>query len=184
MTSQQLSQAYLQYEPEIKASLINQHIYDEDLFQDTCLELCEFAQHNDIRNFPGLFIERYKKLCKRQDQRLLDVVPCDNAQLAALDIIDESQDVEIIDQAIDGDDEPFSAEYEHDEDRKRLHELLDHYYKHPQPGERNHRRSCKILRLYLQGKSEREIANTLHVSHQAVHQSFMRIIERLKVATL
>ena len=185
MTSQQFGELYLQYEPEIKASLINRRIFDEDLFQDTCLELCEYAQHNDIQNFPGLFIERYRALRKRQDQRQLDIVPYDNAQLAALDIIDDSQDVAIIDQSIDNDAEQFSAECKScDEDKDRLQQLLDAYEAHPQPGERNHRRACRILRMYLAGKSEREIAHCLRISHQAVHQSLTRIIARLKVATL
>ncbi len=185
MHTKELEKLYLTHEAEIKASLINQHIFDEDLFQDTCLEICEYAQHNDIRNLPGLFLERYKKLRKRQDQHQLDIVPCDNAQLAALDIPDDSQDVEILDQAIDGDSEQFSAECIcRDDDKERLQQLLDDYYKHPQPDERNHKRACKILKLYLQGKSEREIANKLKISQQAVNQSIKRTVERLKVVTL
>jgi predicted DNA-binding protein YlxM (UPF0122 family) len=38
--------------------------------------------------------------------------------------------------------------------------------------------------LYLQGKSEREIANKLKISQQAVNQSIKRTVERLKVVTL
>ncbi len=185
MNTKELERLYLTHEAEIKASLINQHIFDEDLFQDTCLELCIYAQHNDIRNLPGLFIERYKKLRKRQDQHQLDFVPYDNAQLAALDINDDSQDVELLAHAIDGDSEQFSAEYIcRDEDKDRLQQLLNHYYRHPLPDERNHRRACKILRLYLNGLSEREIARKFKLSHQAVHQSITRTIARLKVATL
>ena len=179
MTSQQFGELYLQYEPEIKASLINRHIFDEDLFQDTCLELYEFALHNDIQNFPGLFIERYRALRKRQDQRQLDIVPYDNAQLAALDIIDDSQDVELIDRDIDSDNAPLPSQ-----NMERLRELLDHYFTHPQPGERNHRRACRILRLYLAGKSEREIAHCLRIRHQTVHQYLTRTIAHLKTATL
>jgi DNA-binding CsgD family transcriptional regulator len=179
MNTTQFETLYLTHEPEIKASLLNQRIFDEDLFQDTCLELCEFAQHNAIRNFPGLFIERYKKLLKRQGQRQLDIVPYDNAQLAALDIIDESQDVAILDRDIDCDYAPFP-----NQNMERLHELLNRYFTHPHPEERNHRRACRILRLYLADKSEREIAHCLRISHQAVHQSLMRIIARLKVATM
>ena len=185
MTSQQFGELYLQYEPEIKASLINRRIFDEDLFQDTCLELCEFALHNDIQNFPGLFIERYRALRKRQDQRQLDIVPYDNAQLAALDIIDDSQDVEIIDSSIDNDAEQFSAECKScDEDKDRLQQLLDAYEAHPQPGERNHRRACRILRLYLKGQSFREIARTVKLDVATVYKYFTRTIEHLKANTL
>ena len=179
MTQQQLSQLYITHEPEIKASLLNQHIFDEDLFQDTCLEICVYAQHNNIRNFPGLFIERYKKLLKRQAQPLLDCIPYDNAQLAALDIIDETQDIENLDERIDWNYGHCSDYY-----KEQLQQLLEDYKAHPQPGERNHRRACKILQLYLDGKSEREIASKLKIKHQTVHQYITSIIARLKTATL
>lgn len=185
MNTKELEKLYLTHEPEIKASLINQHIFDEDLFQDTCLELCIYAQHNDIRNFPGLFIERYKKLRKRQDQRQLDIAPCDNAQLAALDIPDDSQDVEILDQAIDSESRQFSAECIcRDDDKERLQQLLDDFYKHPQPGERNHKRACRIIRLYLKGRSFREIANTMNLDVATVYKYFTRTIDHLKANTL
>ena len=185
MTTKELEALYIAHEPEIKASLINQHIFDEDLFQDTCLELCEFAQHNDILNFPGLFIERYKKLRKRQAQRQLDIAPCDNAQLAALDIIDESQDAEILDHNMDSESEQFSAEcIFRNEDKERLRQLLNRYYRHPQPEERNHSRACRILRLYLKGQSFREIANTMKLDVATVYKYFSRTVERLKANTL
>ena len=185
MNTKEFETLYLTHEPEIKASLINQHIFDEDLFQDTCLELCIYAQHNDIQNLPGLFIEHYKKLRKRQDQRQLDIVPCDNAQLAALDIPDDSQDVEILDRHIDYDLEQFTAECTiRDDDKERLQQLLDDFYKHPQPGERNHKRACRIIRLYLKGRSFREIANTMKLDVATVYKYFTRTIDHLKANTL
>jgi DNA-binding NarL/FixJ family response regulator len=48
-------------------------------------------------------------------------------------------------------------------------------------GERNHKRACKILRLYCQGLTEDEISDKLKISQQAVNQSLARSIERLKV---
>ncbi len=179
MTTKELEALYIAHEPEIKASLINQHIFDEDLFQDTCLEICEYAQHNDIRNFPGIFIERYKQLLKRHGQRHLDIVPFDNDQLAALEIIDETQDVENIDQGIDYVHEQRSAEY-----KERLQKLLNRYSRHPQPGERDHKRACRILRLHLNGLSEREIARKERIIQPSVHQYIERTLERLKAITL
>ena len=179
MNSKELEKLYITHEPEIKASLINQHIFDEDLFHDTCLELCIYAQHNDIRNLPGLFIEHYKKLRKRQDQRQLDIVPYDNAQLAALDIPDDSQDVEIIDRDIDYDNAQHCAE-----NKERLQQLLNHYYRHPHPGEHDHRRACRILRLHLKGHSFREIARTMKLDVATVYKYFTRTIEHLKANTL
>lgn len=179
MTQQQLSQLYIAHEAEIKASLLNQHIFDEDLFQDTCLEICVYARHNNIRNLPGLFIERYKKLLKRQEQHQLDIVPYDNAQLAALDIIDETQDVEDLDRDID-----LLNELRSDEYKEQLRKMLNYYCRHPQPGERNHKQACKVLRYFLNGKSEREISHKLNIAHQTVHQYITSIIARLKTATL
>jgi len=179
MIPTQFETLYLTHEPEIKASLINQHLFDEDLFQDTCLEICEYAQHNDIRNLPGLFIEHYKKLRKRQTQHQLDIVPCDNAQLAALDIPDDSQDVEILDRDIDYDNAQHRAEY-----KERLRQLLNYYYRHPQPGEHDHRRACRILRLHLKGRSFREIARTMKLDVATVYKYFTRTIDHLKANTL
>ena len=179
MTQQQLSQLYITHEAEIKASLLNQHIFDEDLFQDTCLEICVYAHHNEILNFPGLFIERYKKLLKRQGQHRLDIVPCDNAQLAALDIPDESQNVENIEQDID-----WFNEQRREENKERLHKKLNYYYRHPQPGERDHQSACRILRLYLKGQSFRQIACKMKLDVATVYKYFSRTVERLKANTL
>ena len=63
---------------------------------------------------------------------------------------------------------------------KRVDSLIRYYATHPQPGERNHRRACKILRLYRQGLTEVEISNKLKISQPTVHQHLERIIERLK----
>ena len=185
MTSQQFEKLYTANEEYLKKTLTKQDIYDDDLFQDTCLALCEHLQDIAIEDFRQAFLDKYDTLIKRRGQREIDCIHLSNVQLAALEIIDESQDVEILDRHIDYDLEQFTAECTcSDEDKERLQQLLDDYYKHPQPDERNHKRACKILKLYLQGKSEREIANKLKISQQAVNQSIKRTVERLKVVTL
>ena len=184
MTSQQFEKLYTANEEYLKKTLTKQDIYDEDLFQDTCLALCEHLQNIAPEDFRQAFLDKYDALVKRRGQREIDCVHLSNVQLAALEIIDESQDIEILDQAIDDDDEQFTGECECDKDKQRLHELLDYYYKHPQPGERNHKRACKVLKLYLKGKSEREIANCLGIIQPTVHQYIERTIERLKAITL
>lgn len=68
--------------------------------------------------------------------------------------------------------------------RKLLPKVLDYYFSHPQPGERNHRRACRILRLYLQGLSECEISRKLNISQPTVHQYFERTVEHLKAIAL
>ena len=185
MTSQQFEKLYTANEEYLKKTLTKQDIYDDDLFQDTCLALCEHLQDIAIEDFRQAFLDKYDTLIKRRAQREIDCIHLSNVQLAALEIIDESQEVEILDRHIDYDLEQFTAECTiRDDDKERLQQLLDDYYKHPQPDERNHKRACKILKLYLQGKSEREIANKLKISQQAVNQSIKRTVERLKVVTL
>ena len=184
MTSQQFEKLYTANEEYLKKTMTKQDIYDEDVFQDTCLALCEHLQDIAVEDFRQAFLDKYDTLIKRRAQREIDCIHLSNVQLAALEIIDESQDVEILDRHIDYDLEQFTAECTIRDDKERLQQLLDDYYKHPQPDERNHKRACKILKLYLQGKSEREIANKLKISQQAVNQSIKRTVERLKVVTL
>ena len=63
---------------------------------------------------------------------------------------------------------------------RRVDSLLRYYAAHPQPGERNHKRTLKILRLYCQGLTEQEISDKLKISQPTVHQYLARAIERLK----
>ena len=63
---------------------------------------------------------------------------------------------------------------------RRVDRLLRYYATHPQPGERNHKRTLKILRLYCQGLTEQEISDKLKISQPTVHQYLARAIERLK----
>lgn len=68
--------------------------------------------------------------------------------------------------------------------RALLPKVIDYYFSHPQPGERNRRRACRILRLYLQGLSECQIARELKLSQPTIHQYFTRIIGHLKAIAL
>ena len=179
MTTKELEKLYLANEEDLRNILRSQDIYDEDLFQDTCLALCEFAQHNEIVDFRQSFLDKYDALIKHVGRQEIDCVHLDNAQLAELEIIDESQDVEIIDRDID-----LLNELRSDEYKEQLRKMLNYYCRHPQPGERNHKQACKVLRYFLNGKSEREISHKLNISQQAVHQHIVRLIARLKVVTL
>ena len=179
MTSQQFEKLYTANEEYFRKTLTKQKIYDDDLFQDTCLALCEHLQDIAVEDFRQAFLDKYDTLVKRVGQREIVCVHLSNVQLAALDIPDDTQDVEIIDRDIDYDNAQHCAE-----NKDRLRQLLNHYYRHPQPGERDHKQACKILKLYLAGKSEREIAQMLKISQQAVNQSMKRTKERLKVVTL
>ena len=176
MTSQQFEKLYTANEDSLRNVLRSQDIYDDDLFQDTCLALCEFAQHNEITNFWTQFMEKYNNLLKRLGQREVECVHLDNAQFAALDIIDESQTEVKLDADVDYNYDHLSAHY-----KELLQQLLDQYKDHHMPKERNHKRACRILQLYLDGRSEREIARKYRISHQAVHQNLERIVQHLKL---
>ena len=167
---------YLTHEQSLRNVLKSQRIYDEDIFQDTCLALCEFALHNEITDFWTQFMKKYNKLYKRIGQREVECVHFDNAQFAALDIIDESQTEEKLDANVDWNYDHLSAQY-----KELLQQLLDQYIAQPMPKEHKHKRACRILQLYLDGKSEREIARKFRITHQAVHQNLERIVEHLKL---
>ena len=170
MTSQQFEKLYTANEEYFRKTLTKQKIYDDDLFHDTCLALCEHLQDIAVEDFRHAFLDKYDTLVKRVGQREIVCFHLSNVQLAALEIIDRD---------IDYDNAQRCAE-----NKDRLRQLLNHYYRHPQPGERDHKQACKILKLYLAGKSEREIAQMLKISQQAVNQSIKRTKERLKVVTL
>lgn len=180
MTEIEFSQTYLQYEANIKKILNSQRILDEDLLYDTYIALYEHSQRNKIRDFVNTFISFYRNARQWQDQQESDFVPYDNAQLAALDIIDDSVGEEALEGRIDGDNRTTYRE----QCLQRLPQVLDYYFSHTQPGERNHRRACRILRLYLQGLNECEISRKLNISQQAVQQTLKRTIRRLKVVPL
>ena len=162
MTSEQFGNTYLRYEPNITKVLRKQEIYDEDLMHDTYIALYEYSQQEEIRDFVDTFVEFYRNLCDWQNYRESHYEPYDYNQLVALHIIDESD------------------WRQREQSLRRLDKLLNYYYTHPHPDEHHHKRSSKILRLFLKGLSEREISRSVKISQSAVHQSLQRTIDRLK----
>lgn len=180
MTPEQFAQTYLRYEADIIAVLKSKRIFNEDLLHDIYIALCERTPHPEPCDFLKTFVSFYRNLMDWQNNRDSHFVPYDNAQLAALDIIDDSVGEDALDEHLDRSNRTSYRE----QCLERLPEVLDYYFAHPQPGERNHRRACRILRLYLRGLSECEISRQLSISQQAVQQSLTRTIERLKVVPL
>ena len=180
MTAIQFSQTYLKYEADITAVLISKHIFDQDLLHDTYIARFNNSPHPAPKDFVTTFVSFYINARDWQDEQESHFIPYDNAQLAALDIPDDSVGEEALDNRID---QTNRATYR-ERCRELLPKVIDYYFSHPQPGERNRRRSCRILRLYLDGLSECEIARRLNISQQAVQQSFTRIVSRLKVVAL
>ena len=179
MNAKNFEKLYLDNEQRLRNVLMSHRIYDQDLFQDTCLAMCEFAQHNEIDDFWTLFMQKYNSFYKRIGQREVECVHCDNAQLAALDIADESRDPAILEQDID-----WFNQMRREENAERLRKMLYYYYRHPLPGERDHKRACRILRLYLNGQSFREISHSMKLDVSTVYKYFSRTVERLKANTL
>ena len=163
MTPEQFAQAYLENEANISNILHGLHIFDMDLLHDTYIALYDHSQHAEILNFTNTFVSFYRARHKRRGTYESYYEPCDNTQILNYDRPDES-DLEYREQV-----------------GRRVDSLLRYYVSHPQPGERNHKRACKIMRLYCQGLTEDEISDKLKISQQAVNQSLARSIERLKV---
>jgi len=180
MNTKEFETLYLAHEPDIIAILNSKRIYDDDLLHDTYIALFEHSPHPAPEDFVTTFVAFYTNTKSWQDQQESHLVHYDNAQLAALDISDESVGEEALDDHLDNNNRTTYRE----QSIERLHEIIDYYFAHPQPGERNRRRACRILRLYRQGLSECEISRELKISQPTVHQYLERIIERLKAIAL
>ena len=165
MTTEQFGQTYLQHETTIIKMLRKLNIYDEDLLHDTYIALYEYAPHPSAEEFATTFVKFYKNLHEWQNNKESLCESYDHNQLAALHIIDESD------------------WRQRELKLHRLDKLLRYYFTHPQPDERDHKRSCKILRLFLKGLSETEISYKLKISQQAVSKSIIHSIDRLKGCT-
>ena len=163
MTSTQFGQTYLRFEAHIAKALKRMDIYDEDLLHDTYIALYQHSQHAQIRDFANTFIAFYRARHKRREVHEERYECYDHTQMLNFDQPDESD-----------------LAYREAVGR-RVESLLRYFASHPQPGERNHKRACKILRLYCQGLNECEISDKLKISQSAVSQTLERAIERLKL---
>ena len=164
MDTNEFGRRYVENEERRAKVLRGLRIYDEDLLHDTYIALYEHSQEAEIGDFVDAFVAFYKNLRKRHEKHESNYITCDNATMVKhFDRADES-DLEYREQV-----------------GRRVDSLLRYYASHPQPGERNHKRACKILRLYCQGLNECEISNKLKISQSAVSQTLERAIERLKL---
>ena len=162
MTTDEFAQAYLENEANISNILHGLHIFDMDLLHDTYIALYDHSQHADILNFTNTFVSFYRARHKRRGTYESHYEPCDNTQILNYDRPDES-----------------NLEYREQVGR-RVDSLLRYYVSHPQPGERNHKRACQILQMYINGLSNVEIAKNLNIDESSVRRHLQRIIKRLK----
>lgn len=163
MQPEKFAEVYLQNQQHIHRVLKGKHIFDEERLHDTYIALYDHRPHPEPEDFAKSFIRFYQH---GYDWELAEENPVesyDNRQLAALHIIDESD------------------WQEREKAFRRLDRILRRYFAKRQPRERNRRRNCKILRLYLSGLSESEISYKLKISQPAVNQSLQLTIERLKL---
>ena len=164
MDATTFAQTYLQNESNIILILRRLGIYDDDLLHDTYIAVYQHSQHTAINDFTRTFIAFYRVRHKRQLEYDSHYQACDNTTL---------------EETYDSRDE---TDLEHREKvGKQVDKILRYFAEHRQPGERNHKRACKILRLYCQGLNECEISNKLKISQSAVSQTLERAIERLKL---
>ena len=165
MTSEQFANLYLQHQTDILKVLNSKRIFDADLLHDTYIALHDHAQQATIDDFTSIFVAFYRARYKRRSVHESHYMVCDNATLTEhYNRAEEESDLDHREQV-----------------GQRIDRLLRYFASHPQPGERNHKRTCKILRLYCQGLNESEISNKLKISQSAVSQSLARAISRLKL---
>lgn len=165
MTSEQFANLYLQHQTDILKVLNSKRIFDADLLHDTYIALHDHAQQATIDDFVSTFVAFYRARYKRRSVHESHYMVCDNATLTEhYDRAEEESDLDHREQV-----------------GQRIDCLLRYFASHPQPGERNRKRTCKILRLYCQGLNESEISDKLKISQSAVSQSLARAISRLKL---
>ena len=164
MNTEEFGKRYLEEEGNIAKVLRGLGIYDDDLLHDTYIAVYQHSQHTAINDFTRAPTSSPRRRHTPLPEYNSHYLACDNTT---------------IEQTYDCCDE---TDLEHREQvGKQVDKILRYDAEHPQPGERNHKRACKILRLYCQGLNECEISNKLKISQSAVSQTLERALERLKL---
>lgn len=163
MEAEQFGKTYLAHQTNIMKILHRLRIFDADLLHDTYIALYDHSQQAEIGDFVNTFVAFYRARYKRRGQHESHYITYDNTTLV----------------------EQFDREDESDLDyRERVAQCVDDilakYAENPLPGERNHERSVKVLQLYREGLTFREIAAELGIDVAAVHRHFDRAVKRIK----
>ena len=162
MTPEQFAQAYLTHEEYIQKVLRSLKIYDNDLLHDTYIALYEHSQEHEIRDFVNTFVGVYMNMAKRREESESHYDCYDHTQMLNFDRADES-DLAYREQV-----------------GRRVDRLLRKYIGHPQPGERNHKRACEILKLYLEGYRFRKIAKIVNLDVSVVYRYLKRAVKKIE----
>ncbi len=168
MKTEEFGKMYLQNRDKIVEELTKEKIYDDDLMNETYIDLYEESQKNEIQDFEAAFLCFYTNRYKWKKKQDSCIIHCDNAQLAALEIEDESdlEDREQIGQRVDA--------------------LMDYVDKTTFPGERKPELNRKVLHMRLDGKTYEEIGaeigmdanSVLHVE-QRMHKIIRKNIQNM-----
>ena len=163
MEAEQFGKTYLAHQTNILKILHSLHIFDADLLYDTYIALYEHSQQAEIGDFVNTFVAFYRARYKRRGEHESYYITYDNKTM-----------VEQFDRADESD-----WKY-----RERVAQCVDDIIKkfaeNPLPGERNHERAVKVLQLYRDGLTFREIAAELGIDVAAVHRHFDRAVKRMK----
>ena len=111
-----------------------------------------------VNTFVGVYIN----MAKRREERESHYDCYDHTQMLNFDRADES-DLDYREQV-----------------GRRVDRLLRKYIGHPQPGERNHKRACEILKLYLEGYSFRKIAKIVNLDVSVVYRYLKRAVKKIE----
>ena len=163
MDTNEFGRRYVENEERIAKVLRGLRIYDEDLLHDTYIALYEHSPQPREDEFVKTFVEFYKNLHKRQKLYNDHFEVCDDAtMIEKYDRIDEDdwRRRERLEQCID--------------------DIIEKYLTNPLPNERNHERGLKILQLYREGLTFREIAAQLGIKCSTAHEYFSRAVRRMK----
>ena len=162
MTPEQFAQAYLECEGRIKSVLLKEKIYDEDLLHDTYIALYDSEKEIRTEQFVTYFVAWYKQLYFRRALRDSHYVNYGVNAAEHHDCADES-DLE-----------------QREQTAQRVDDIIDRYCAHSPHGAKNHERACKVLLLYRQGRTERQIAEELGLAKTTVHQYIEGIIRQIR----
>ena len=163
MNENDFANSYLQHEETIKKVLRSKKIYDEDLLHDTYIDLCDWLQTNETKkSFGGLFMEFYQNRYKWQKKQDSQLVHCDNAQLAAINIIDET-------------------DWEYREELGlKADAILDYVDKTVFPTERKPELNRQVLRMWMDGMTYQQIGAQIGMDANSVLHIVQRMIKNIR----
>ena len=162
MDGKEFGERYVAEMDKIANVLKKEKIYDEDLVHDTYIDMYEWAQSHEPREFVGTFVDFYKKRYRRQEvrERECDAMPPET--MRELRIYDDHSNVarnEAIGEVAD-----------------TILQLLDEV---ELPGERKPEQHRRVLRLWMDGQSYEEIGREMGMSPHSAKSILQRLLKKV-----